>query len=44
MLHILYLSSVAWLIGWSLVLEYTLGGSAVARGISPNLVSVISLP
>ncbi|KAF7044544.1 hypothetical protein CFC21_053759 [Triticum aestivum] len=28
---------VAWLIGWSLVLEYTLGGSAVARGISPNL-------
>lgn len=28
---------VAWLIGWSLVLEYTIGGSAVARGISPNL-------
>jgi len=34
---------VAWLIGWALVLEYTIGGSAVARGISPNLVSVISL-
>lgn len=30
--------SVAWLIGWALVLEYTIGGSAVARGISPNLV------
>lgn len=29
--------SVAWLIGWSLILEFTLGGSAVARGISPNL-------
>ncbi|CAN6304153.1 unnamed protein product [Urochloa humidicola] len=28
---------VAWLIGWALVLEYTIGGSAVARGISPNL-------
>uniref|UniRef100_A0A9I9CUT2 Cationic amino acid transporter C-terminal domain-containing protein n=1 Tax=Cucumis melo TaxID=3656 RepID=A0A9I9CUT2_CUCME len=28
---------VAWLIGWALILEYTLGGSAVARGISPNL-------
>lgn len=28
---------VAWLIGWSLILEYTIGGSAVARGISPNL-------
>jgi hypothetical protein len=39
----LYLSSVAWLIGWALVLEYTIGGSAVARGISPNLVSVIYL-
>lgn len=32
------LDSVAWLIGWALILEYTLGGSAVARGISPNLV------
>ena len=30
--------SVAWLIGWALILEYTIGGSAVARGISPNLV------
>ncbi|KAI5659527.1 hypothetical protein M9H77_28320 [Catharanthus roseus] len=28
---------VAWLIGWALILEYTIGGSAVARGISPNL-------
>ncbi|XP_010054902.2 cationic amino acid transporter 2, vacuolar [Eucalyptus grandis] len=28
---------VAWLIGWALLLEYTIGGSAVARGISPNL-------
>lgn len=28
---------VAWLIGWSLMLEYTIGGSAIARGISPNL-------
>ncbi|CAI9270943.1 unnamed protein product [Lactuca saligna] len=27
---------VAWLIGWSLILEYTLGGAAVARGISTN--------
>ncbi|XP_065005859.1 cationic amino acid transporter 2, vacuolar-like [Musa acuminata AAA Group] len=27
---------VAWLIGWALILEYTIGGSAVARGISPN--------
>ncbi|XP_021717076.1 cationic amino acid transporter 2, vacuolar-like isoform X1 [Chenopodium quinoa] len=29
--------SVAWLVGWALILEYTVGGSAVARGISPNL-------
>ncbi|KAL6555260.1 Carnitine O-acetyltransferase mitochondrial [Orobanche gracilis] len=29
---------VAWLIGWALILEYTIGGSAVARGISPNLI------
>lgn len=28
---------VAWLIGWSLILEFTLGGAAVARGTSPNL-------
>ncbi|XP_016553715.2 cationic amino acid transporter 3, mitochondrial isoform X3 [Capsicum annuum] len=29
---------VAWLIGWALILEYTLGGAAVARGVTPNLV------
>ncbi|KAB2005296.1 hypothetical protein ES319_D11G260000v1 [Gossypium barbadense] len=29
--------SVAWLIGWSLILEYTIGGAAIARGISPNM-------
>ncbi|XP_043701896.1 cationic amino acid transporter 3, mitochondrial-like isoform X1 [Telopea speciosissima] len=28
---------VAWMIGWALILEYTVGGSSVARGISPNL-------
>ncbi|KAL7612033.1 hypothetical protein Lser_V15G09265 [Lactuca serriola] len=28
---------VAWLIGWSLILEYTLGGAAVARDISTNM-------
>ncbi|XP_057539239.1 cationic amino acid transporter 3, mitochondrial-like isoform X1 [Amaranthus tricolor] len=32
---------VAWLIGWSLMLEYTIGGSAIARGISPNLVLLL---
>ncbi|CAN7026419.1 unnamed protein product [Brassica oleracea var. botrytis] len=31
---------VAWLIGWALILEYTIGGSAVARGISPNLALI----
>lgn len=31
---------VAWLIGWGLMLEYTVGGSTVARGISPNLVGI----
>ncbi|XP_049369692.1 cationic amino acid transporter 4, vacuolar-like [Solanum verrucosum] len=30
---------VAWLIGWALILEYTLGGAAVARGVAPNLAS-----
>ncbi|GAB2212190.1 hypothetical protein Droror1_Dr00025540 [Drosera rotundifolia] len=29
--------SVAWLVGWALILEYTIGGAAIARGISPNL-------
>ncbi|XP_057507068.1 cationic amino acid transporter 2, vacuolar-like isoform X1 [Actinidia eriantha] len=28
---------VAWLIGWALILEYTLGSAAVARGMLPNL-------
>ncbi|KAJ7564540.1 hypothetical protein O6H91_02G021700 [Diphasiastrum complanatum] len=28
---------IAWLVGWALMLEYTVGGAAVARGISPNL-------
>ncbi|XP_047307806.1 cationic amino acid transporter 2, vacuolar-like [Impatiens glandulifera] len=39
---------IAWLVGWGLILEYTIGGSAVARGISPNLAvlfgSADSLP
>lgn len=37
---LIIISRVAWLIGWALILEYTIGGSAVARGISPNLVRV----
>lgn len=28
---------LAWIIGWALILENTIGGSAVARGIAPNL-------
>ncbi|MFS8014873.1 hypothetical protein Hanom_Chr15g01349781 [Helianthus anomalus] len=28
---------LSWIIGWALILENTIGGSAVARGISPNL-------
>ncbi|KAL5079290.1 hypothetical protein RYX36_007711 [Vicia faba] len=32
---------VAWLIGWSLLLEYGIGGAAVARGITPNLAALI---
>ncbi|CAL9224701.1 unnamed protein product [Arabidopsis halleri] len=31
---------VAWLIGWALILEYTIGGATVARGISPNLAMI----
>ncbi|XP_057998426.1 cationic amino acid transporter 4, vacuolar isoform X2 [Hevea brasiliensis] len=27
----------AWLVGWALILEYTIGGSAIARGLTPNL-------
>ncbi|XP_061363864.1 cationic amino acid transporter 2, vacuolar-like isoform X2 [Gastrolobium bilobum] len=32
---------VAWLVGWALILEYTIGGAAVARGITPNLAALI---
>ncbi|RZC11548.1 Cationic amino acid transporter 2, vacuolar isoform B [Glycine soja] len=32
---------VAWLIGWALILEYTIGGAAVARGMTPNLAALI---
>ncbi|OIW12265.1 hypothetical protein TanjilG_06054 [Lupinus angustifolius] len=32
---------VAWLIGWAMILEYTIGGSAVARGIAPNLAVLL---
>ncbi|KAJ1393270.1 Amino acid/polyamine transporter I [Sesbania bispinosa] len=32
---------VAWLIGWALILEYTIGGAAVARGITPNMAALI---
>nr|KAJ0194639.1 hypothetical protein LSAT_V11C700352180 [Lactuca sativa] len=35
---------VAWLIGWSLILKYTLGGAAVARGISPNMAMYFGGP
>ncbi|KAG4927642.1 hypothetical protein JHK85_054128 [Glycine max] len=31
---------VAWLIGWSLLLEYTIGSAAVARGVTPNLAAL----
>ncbi|KAH9616739.1 hypothetical protein KSS87_004907 [Heliosperma pusillum] len=27
----------AWFIGWALILEYAVGGSVVARGVTPNL-------
>ncbi|KAL2613636.1 hypothetical protein R1flu_025328 [Riccia fluitans] len=32
---------VAWIIGWALILENTVGGSAVARGIAPNLALLL---
>ncbi|XP_050370427.1 cationic amino acid transporter 2, vacuolar-like [Argentina anserina] len=35
---------VAWLVGWALILEYTIGGAAVARGISPNLALLFGGP
>ncbi|KZV16473.1 cationic amino acid transporter 2, vacuolar-like [Dorcoceras hygrometricum] len=35
---------VAWVIGWALILEYTIGGAAVARGISPNLAMLFGGP
>ncbi|WOL19621.1 hypothetical protein Cni_G28423 [Canna indica] len=35
---------VAWLIGWALILEYTVGGAAVARGITPNFVMYFGGP
>lgn len=38
-MELLPICSVAWLIGWALMLEYTIGGSAISRGISPNLVA-----
>ncbi|KMT11283.1 hypothetical protein BVRB_5g109680 [Beta vulgaris subsp. vulgaris] len=28
---------VAWIIGWALILEYAIGASVVARGVTPNL-------
>ncbi|XP_027351130.1 cationic amino acid transporter 2, vacuolar-like [Abrus precatorius] len=31
---------VAWLIGWALILEYTIGSAAVARGITPHLAAL----
>jgi len=35
---------LAWIIGWALILEYTIGGSTVARGISPNLALLFGGP
>ncbi|KAI3762387.1 hypothetical protein L1987_52817 [Smallanthus sonchifolius] len=35
---------LAWIIRWVLILEYTIGGSAVARGISPNLALLLGGP
>ncbi|XP_010677780.3 cationic amino acid transporter 4, vacuolar [Beta vulgaris subsp. vulgaris] len=29
--------AVAWIIGWALILEYAIGASVVARGVTPNL-------
>ncbi|KAH6794484.1 cationic amino acid transporter 2 [Perilla frutescens var. hirtella] len=35
---------VAWLIGWALMLEYTIGGSAVARGSLPSFLARQTIP
>ncbi|CAH1450937.1 unnamed protein product [Lactuca virosa] len=42
--YLCVVEGVAWLIGWSLILEYTLGGAAVARGISPNTAVFFGCP
>ena len=34
---------VAWLIGWDLILEFTLGAATVAKGWSGYLVSVLEI-
>jgi len=32
-----FISSVAWFICWSLLLEYTIGSAAIAHSVTPNL-------